>query len=141
MHLDSMQGWVVEFLLKTGQTGVVLGDVVDDGNHDGQRLLARRKVDVGSGQLHEDQDLLFIANNARLAHWEDVGSYRRYRQTEGDGPLELVLEDQLRLELQPHQLDDVLQSLLGTVEQPAEATEEGRSVGRGHNLVITTRQN
>ena len=136
-----MQGWVVEFLLKTGQTGVVLGDVVDDGHHDGQGLLTGREVDVGSGQLHEDQDLLLVADNPRLADREDVGSYRRNSEAEGDGPLELVLHHQLWLQLQPHQLDDVLQSLLGTVEQPAEATEEGRSVGRGHNLVITSRQN
>ena len=141
MHLDSMECGVVELLLETGEAGVVLGDVVDDGHHDGQGLLAGREVDVGSGQLHEDQDLLLVADDPRLAHREDVGSYRRNGEAEGDGPLELVLHHQLWLQLQSHQLNDVLQSLLGTVQQPAEPTEEGWSVGRGHNLRRTTRQN
>ena len=134
MHLDGVQSLVVELLLEAGEASVVLADVVDDGHHDGHRLLARRKVDVRSRQLHEDQDLLLVADDPGLAHREDVGSYRRNGEAEGDGPLELVLHHQLWLQLQSHQLDDVLQSLLGTVQQSAEPTEEGWSVRWGDNL-------
>ena len=134
MHLDGVQSLVVELLLEAGEAGVVLADVVDDGHHDGHRLLARWEVDVGSSQLHEDQDLLLVADDAGLAHWEDVGSHRGDGEADGDGPLELVLHHQLGLQLQPHQLDDVLESLLRTVQQSAEPTEEGWSVRWGDNL-------
>ena len=141
MCLDGMQRCIVQLLLKACQHCLVLADVVDDWHHHSEGVLPWLQGSIGPGKLEEDEDLLLVSNDAGLAHREDVGSYRRYGQTEGDGPLELVLKDQLWLELQSHQLDDVLQRLLGTVQQPAEPTEEGRSVGRGHNLIITSRQN
>ena len=105
-----MQVGVVDPLLQVGEHGLVLLDVVDHGDHDAEGILVWRQLNVGSGELHEDQDLVGVAHDARLTHREHVGSEGRNGETERDGPLELVLHHQLGLQLVPHQLNNVLQS-------------------------------
>ena len=46
---DGVEVGVVDALLQVGQHGLVLADVVDDGDHQTHRVLVGRKLDVGSG--------------------------------------------------------------------------------------------
>jgi len=89
--LDRMQGGVVQLLLQAGEDGLVLAYVIDDRHHNTQGLLARGQLHVGPGQLHEDQDLLLVTDDARLAHREYIGSHGWDGEAEGDCPFELVL--------------------------------------------------
>ena len=77
-----MEVGVVDALLQVGQHGLVLADVVDDGDHQTHGVLVGRKLNVGSGQLHEDQDLLLVAHDASLANREDIGGKWRNCQAE-----------------------------------------------------------
>ena len=78
---DSVEVGVVDPLLQVGQHGLVLADVVDHGDHETHRVLVGGKLNVGSGQLHEDQDLLLVPHDARLTNREDVGGEGRNCQT------------------------------------------------------------
>jgi riboflavin biosynthesis pyrimidine reductase len=59
--------------------------------------------------MHEDENLFLVADDAGLAHREDVGGHGRDSEAEGDVPLEIVLDHQLRLHLELHELNDVLE--------------------------------
>ena len=87
--------------------------------------------------MHEDEDLLLVADDAGLAHREYVGRHGGNGQAQRDVPLEVVLDDELGLHLELHQLDDVLEGVGGTVEQAAESADGVGSVGRGRNLTQT----
>ena len=89
---------------------------------------------VGPRQMHEDENLLLVADDAGLAHRKHVGRHRRDGEAEGDAPLEVVLDDQLGMNLEAHELNDVLECVGGTVQQATKPEDGVGSVGRGHNL-------
>ena len=99
-----------------------LVDVVYHGDHEAHRVLVWGQLNVGAGELQEDEDLLLVAHEAGLAHGEHVGCEGRDGEAERDRPLELLLDHQLGLQLVPHQLHDILQHLRGAVQQLAEPT-------------------
>jgi len=136
MSLDSMKRSIIQLFLKTRQHCLVLADVVDYGHHHGERVLPWLQCYISPGQLEEDEDLLLVPDDAGLANGEDVGGNRGHREAERDRPLQLALGDKLRLHFKSHQLDNVLQRLLGAMQQPTESREEGGSIRRRHNLCI-----
>ena len=89
---------------------------------------------VGPAEMHEDENLLLVADDAGLAHGEDVGRHGGNGEAERDVPLEAVLDHQLGLNLELHELDDVLEGVGGTVEEAAEAADGVGPVGRGRHL-------
>ena len=95
------------------------------------RYLSRWQV--GPGKMHKDENLLLVANDAGLADGEDVGRHGGNGEAERDVPLEVVLDDQLRLHLELHELDDVLERVGRTVEEAGEAADGVGTVRRrGH---------
>lgn len=102
---------VVYPLLQVSQHSLVIPDVVDDGDDETHGVLVWRQLDIGSRELEEDEDLLLVAHEAGLAHWEHIGGEGWDGEAEGDCPLELVLSHKLRLQLIPHQLNNILQNL------------------------------
>ena len=88
---------VVNTLFQVSEHSLVLPDVVDDGDNETHGVLVWRQLDIGPSELKEDKDLLLVTHKAGLAHWEHIGSEGWDGETEGDGPLELVLSHKLRL--------------------------------------------
>ena len=125
---------VVYTLIQVSEHSLVLSDVVDDGDNETHGVLVWRQLDIGPSELKEYKDLLLVTHEAGLANWEHIGREGWDGQTEGDGPLELVLSHKLRLQLIPHQLYNILQNLSGAIEETTEATQECWSVWRSNNL-------
>lgn len=115
---------------------MVLGDVVDHGHHHAERLLPGLQIHVHSGEMHKHKYFLFVPVNSRLPYREDVRRDRRNGEAERDGPLELVLDNELRLNLVLHQMDDVLEGVSGAVEEAAETVDCVGSIGRGNHLGV-----
>ena len=88
---------IVYTFLQVSQHSLVIPDVVDDGDDETHGVLVWRQLDIGSRELKEDQDLLLVAHEAGLAHWEYIGSEGWDGEAEGDCPLELVLSHKFRL--------------------------------------------
>jgi len=84
--------------------------------------------------VHEDENLLLVADDAGLPHREHVGRHVGNGEAQRDVPLEVVLDDELGLHLELHELDDVLEGVGGTLEQAAEAADGVGPVGRRRNL-------
>ena len=85
-------------------------------------------------QLHENQGLLLVANDAGLPDREGVGSHRGEGQAEGDAPLEVALDHELGVHFKFHELDQVLECVRGTVEQAAKADNGEGPVRSCYNL-------
>ena len=88
---------VVYPFLQICQHGLVLPDVVDDGDDETHGVLVGWQLDIGPRELEKDEDLLLVAHKAGLAHRKHVRSEGWNGETEGDGPLELVLSHKLWL--------------------------------------------
>merc|ERR1719209_91087 len=136
MSLDSMQRSIVQLLLEACQHGLVLADVVDHRHNHSKGVLPWLQCYICPGKLEEDEDLLFVPDDAGLTDRKNIGGDRGHGEAEGDRPLQLALSHQLRLHFKSHQLDNVLQGLLGAMQQPAEAREEGWAIRRRHNFCI-----
>jgi len=116
MSLDSMQRSIVQLLLEACQHGLVLADVVDHRHNHSKGVLPWLQCYICPGKLEEDEDLLFVPDDAGLTDRKNIGGDRGHGEAEGDRPLQLALSHQLRLHFKSHQLDNVLQGLLGAMQ-------------------------
>ena len=107
-----MQRSIVQLLLEACQHGLVLADVVDHRHNHSKGVLPWLQCYICPGKLEEDEDLLFVPDDAGLTDRKNIGGDRGHGEAEGDRPLQLALSHQLRLHFKSHQLDNVLQGLL-----------------------------